>query len=291
MLLAWDSAFFGRRIGRVRDSRLTPEMLAAIDRWTADEAVDCLYFLADSGDPETTPLAEAGGFQLVDLRVTLARRGGGSPNGAGPAEPAPASPPRVRPASAEDLPALRRIAAVSHRDSRFYHDRHFDRSRCDALYAAWIEKSCADPAGIVLVATPPDPAGRPAGYITGTIEKDGEGRIGLLAVAADAQGRGVGGQLIAAALDWFAGRGADPVSVVTQGRNVRAQRIYQRFGMLTRSVELWYHRWHPPGPARGPARGSAPDGYRSAAGAVSVASGAPAPAAAPPPALPEGGKR
>ncbi len=254
-LLAWDSAFFARRIGRVRGGRLTPETLVAIDRWAADEAVECLYLLADSGDPETTPLAEAGGFQLVDLRVTLARRGGGSRHGAEPAA-APGAPPRVRPASAEDLPALRRIAAVSHHDSRFYHDRHFDRSRCDALYGAWIEKSCADPAGIVLVAETTDPSVRPAGYVTGTIGADGEGRIGLFAVAADAQGRGVGGQLIAATLDWFAGRGADPVSVVTQGRNVRAQRIYQRFGMLTRSVELWYHRWHPPDPARG----SVPEG-------------------------------
>jgi hypothetical protein len=38
-------------------------------------------------------------------------------------------------------------------------------------------------------------------------------------------------------------RGAATVSVVTQGRNVRAQRIYQQFGMRTRSLELWYHRW------------------------------------------------
>ena len=152
----------------------------------------------------------------------------------------------MRPATAADLPRLCRIAAASHRDSRFYHDPHFDRRRCDALYAGWIETSCADPAGVVLVAAAADPAGPPAGYVTGTIGEDGAGRIGLFAVAANARGRGVGGALIAAVLDWFAGRSADPVSVVTQGRNVRAQRLYQRFGMRTRSVELWFHRWWPP---------------------------------------------
>ena len=250
----------------MRGGRLTRETLAAIERWVAREGIECLYFLADSGDPETAPLAEESGFRLVDLRVTLERRGGGpgAVSSAGPpAAAAPAggaagtgggrgpettagTPVRVRPATAADLPELRRMAAASHRDSRFYHDPHFDRRRCDALYAGWIEKSCADPAGIVLVAGVPDPAGRPAGYITGTIGEDGEGRMGLLAVAAAARGRGVGGELIAAVLDWFAGRGADPVSVVTQGRNVRAQRIYQRFGLSTRSVELWFHRWWPP---------------------------------------------
>ncbi|HEV3075433.1 MAG TPA: GNAT family N-acetyltransferase [Thermoanaerobaculia bacterium] len=227
----------------MRGGRLNRETLAAIERWVAREAVECLYFLADPADPETAPLAEESGFRLVDLRVTLERRLGGS----GP-ESAAGRDGRVpvRPATAADLPRLRRIAAASHRDSRFYHDRHFDRRRCDALYAGWIETSCADPAGVVLVAAAADPAGPPAGYVTGTIGEDGAGRIGLFAVAADARGRGVGGALIAAVLDWFAGRGADPVSVVTQGRNVRAQRLYQRFGMRTRSVELWFHRWWPP---------------------------------------------
>ena len=239
----------------MRGERLTRETLAAIERWVAREGIECLYFLADPGDPETAALAEESGFRLVDLRMTLERRGGGAVSGTrgagamGAGTMTAGTPVRVRPATAADLPELRRMAAASHRDSRFYHDPHFDRRRCDALYAGWIEKSCADPAGIVLVAEVPDPAGRPAGYITGTIGEDGEGRIGLFAVAAAGRGRGVGGELIAAVLDWFAGRGADPVSVVTQGRNVRAQRIYQRFGLLTRSVELWFHRWWPPAPS------------------------------------------
>ncbi|HEY6323560.1 MAG TPA: GNAT family N-acetyltransferase [Thermoanaerobaculia bacterium] len=277
----------------MRGGRLNRETLAAIERWAARERIECLYFLADSGDPETARLAEESGFRLVDLRVTLERRLGGSSgpaSGAGrtvtatgrdaptaeqaaaaaavssagpPAAAAPAGgtagaaagepettmgpPLRVRPATGTDLPRLRRIAAASHRDSRFYHDRHFDRRRCDALYAGWIETSCADPAGVVLVATAAaDPSASPAGYATAVIGEDGEGRIGLFAVAPDARGRGVGGALVAAVLDWLAGRGADPASVVTQGRNVRAQRLYQRFGMRTRSVELWFHRWWPP---------------------------------------------
>jgi len=33
--------------------------------------------------------------------------------------------------------------------------------------------------------------------------------------------------------------------VVTQGRNLAAQRLYQRNGFVTASLQLWYHRWFP----------------------------------------------
>jgi dTDP-4-amino-4,6-dideoxy-D-galactose acyltransferase len=224
----------------VRGGRLSREALARIERWAAQERVECLYLLADAADPETAPLAEAAGFRLVDVRVTLERR---SPAGER-SEPPHDRGGRVRPAAPADLPELRRIAAASHHDSRFYYDPHFDRERCDALYATWIEKSLGDPDGAVLVAEfEAAPSSPPCGYITVALGAGGEGRIGLFAVAPAAQGRGIGGLLTGAAFDWFAGRGAGTVSVVTQGRNVRAQRIYQKFGMLTRSLELWYHRW------------------------------------------------
>jgi RimJ/RimL family protein N-acetyltransferase len=44
-------------------------------------------------------------------------------------------------------------------------------------------------------------------------------------------------------MSWFAGQDIKTVHVVTQGRNTRAQRLYQRCGFVTRSMELWYHRW------------------------------------------------
>jgi len=33
------------------------------------------------------------------------------------------------------------------------------------------------------------------------------------------------------------------VTVVTQGLNVPAQRLYQKSGFLVSSVYLWYHLW------------------------------------------------
>ena len=48
------------------------------------------------------------------------------------------------------------------------------------------------------------------------------------------------------ALDWFATQGVEKVTVVTQGRNGAAQRLYQRCGFVTGSIHLWYHKWNVP---------------------------------------------
>jgi RimJ/RimL family protein N-acetyltransferase len=45
------------------------------------------------------------------------------------------------------------------------------------------------------------------------------------------------------ALQWFADQGMDSMEVVTQGRNVAAQRLYQKCGFATKEVQLWYHHW------------------------------------------------
>ena len=98
-----------------------------------------------------------------------------------------------------------------------------------------------DLADIVLVA---DQRGEPVGYITGKLHPEVEkGDIGLVSVSAQARGIGIGSQLIHAILTWFATQHIKQVVVVTQGRNIAAQRLYQRFGFQTQIVQLWYHRW------------------------------------------------
>lgn len=232
--LEWDSTFFGHRIARARGHRSSAEHADALLQWCAENEIECLYFLADSDDAETVKAVEARGFAFVDIRMTLARSGGAPPPVTG-----------IRASRPEDVAALQAMSGINHTDSRFYYDGHFSRARCDALYETWIARSCTGYADAVLVA---ERDGAPAGYVSCHLAKEpGAGRpggsIGLLGVAATAQGAGLGGALIDGALEWFAARGVTSVEVVTQGRNVRAQRAYQRRGFVSTNVQLWYHRW------------------------------------------------
>ena len=226
--LDWDSAFFHRRIARVTVNRLTREQGDLVRAWCAAEWIDCLYFLADSDDAETVETAEANHFKFVDIRLTLEHSGD-----------CPPQPTSVRTAQASDLPALKAIARLNHRDTRFYYDGHFSVDECDALYETWIERSYEGFADVVLVA---ERDGRIAGYVTCN-QRENSGSIGLLGVGSEWQGQRIGPGLINAALSWFKERGIERVQVVTQGRNVRAQRAYQRCGFISAQVQLWYHHW------------------------------------------------
>lgn len=229
--LDWDSEFFSRRIASANRRRLDHPALNELLVWCVANRIECLYLLADSDDPQTARLVETNEFLLTDVRMTFERTLGEPsfmPTGVA-----------VRPAREEDLGTLRAIAQTGHRDTRFYFDPHFDRAKCDLLYETWIENSFRGFAESVLVA---EMDGRPVGYITGHKRGD-NAQIGLIGVAEGHQGAGLGSILVKHFLSWAAREGAVRANVTTQGRNVRAQRLYQRAGFVTSSCQLWYHRW------------------------------------------------
>lgn len=232
--LEWDSEFFGRRIGTVASGGLVPENITAIEDWSRANRIDCLYFLANAEDQPGVRLAEDLGFRLVDIRLMLE-------NEMSRIELSRSSE-NVRRAQPSDIPVLKRIAGLSHHNTRFYCDSHFPVERCNQMYETWIEKSCNGIlADSVLVA---ESDGKAAGYISCKLNQDGTGEIGLAAVAANTRGKGLGGQLVRSSLQWFAAARAHKVMVVTQGRNIQAQRLYQGNGFFTRNMHLSYHRWY-----------------------------------------------
>jgi dTDP-4-amino-4,6-dideoxy-D-galactose acyltransferase len=233
--LDWDSEFFGRRIGRVTTNSLTPDSVRSILEWCRARQIDCLYFLGRTDEGNTVRIAEDSGFRLVDIRMTLERHLEGTRPVQGIAGEG-----IIRACRPGDIPPLRSIAEVAHRDSRFYNDPNFPRELCDALYATWIEKSCRGYADTVLVI---ELDGEPVGYVSCHLHDDSRGQIGIIGVGASSQGRGLGGILVNASLNWFASQRMTRVTVVTQGRNVKALRLYQKCGFLVQSVQLWYHKW------------------------------------------------
>ncbi len=233
--LPWDSDFFACRIGRAAAGHYDGQRFTSLLAACRQLELDCLYLLVAAGDPDTSRLAECHGLRLADIRVTMeCRLPTTAPH---PWQPANKN---IRPARPEDIPRLRPMAAANHRDSRFYQDPHFPRDRCDELYATWIEKSCRGYAEEVLTF---EKGGEAAGYISCHLPAPGVGQIGLVGVDSAWQGGGIGSQLLAESLRWFASQGVIRVEVVTQGCNIAAQRLYQKQGFLVLRQEIWFHGW------------------------------------------------
>jgi dTDP-4-amino-4,6-dideoxy-D-galactose acyltransferase len=236
-ILEWDTAFFDLRIARVCQDTLTIDEAHWVDRWCCDNNVACLYFLARADEPFTLRVAETHKFALTDIRVTyLAEL-------VGPFfRDSVGSQSVIRPAKPADLPVLQRIARHGHTASRFYADERFPRHLCDALYETWITRSCTGHADLVLIA---ELQGAPIGYLTCHLDSEQRlGSIGLVGVDKPAQGQGVGQALVGEALKWFGAQQMRAVTLVTQGHNIAAQRLYQKNGFRTSSVQFWYHKWY-----------------------------------------------
>ena len=239
-LLPWDTEFFRCRIARVCGNTLRPEPAAQIDEWSQRHRIRCLYFLSRMDDPATIQIAEQHGFGLVDIRVTFEQAHMRSPD---PARSDLSGGVNLRPAQPGDTAALQAIARTAHGATRFFNDSHFPRQRVEDLYSTWITLEVQGRARIVLVAA--SAANQPLGYVSCHLDPvNGKGQIGLVGVKAEERGKGIGKNLVLAALDWFRTQAAREVTVVTQGNNQTAQRLYQRCGFLSRDLQLWYHKWY-----------------------------------------------
>ena len=232
--LPWDSEFFGRRIAKVLPSSLRNEEIQVLDAWSKRERIDCLYFLsADSGGPALWSV-EKSGFHLVDLRVTLFAKLDKLVLPASESD-------SICLASSADIPDLRAIAALNHGDSRFYADPHFERAKCNELYAIWVEKSVKDTDHKVFIYKPEAKA---LGYVSSCLEDGGSAIIGLVGIAKDCQGRGIATQLTNHCIRVMQSEGCTQIQVVTQGRNIKAIQLYEKCGFRLKSIQTWFHKWY-----------------------------------------------
>jgi dTDP-4-amino-4,6-dideoxy-D-galactose acyltransferase len=228
-LLEWDSNFFGVRIGRVRPGPFDP---AAVVAWQRENQIQCLYYLAEVHDTDSIHAAQDLGFHLVDIRTTFYT--------ILPVHPFldPTTP--LRKAVGSDLPALRELTVGSFIHSRFYHDPHFPREKCDELYAVWVEKQLHQKDAQVWVT---DDEYGVQGFVTVLDLNQRRTSISLIGLAVQARGRGLGHTLVNFILRERSEYGFSEFEVVTQACNSSAMNLYQSCGMRILSQQVWLHGW------------------------------------------------
>ena len=231
--LAWDSAFFGLEVVRLRAGRLDAASLPGAMQALQQRGAALAYVVTD--EPVEAEVAARFGLVHRDAKTTYARAiGDGLPAAAGVTV-------READSSNEDEVAqLRALAVESGGSSRFMREERLPAGKAAELYERWMDNSLTGTlAAKVLVV---ERAGRIAGMVT-VGERAGAADIGLIAVHDWARGGGVGGALVAAALAWGRSAGLADATVVTQGHNRAACALYERCGYAVREVVQVYHAW------------------------------------------------
>lgn len=236
--LEWDSDFFGYQIAKVISHTITAEQATRINDWCIDNKIDCLYFLAVSDDAVTMHFAGDNQYRFVDIRHVYEMdilRWESSVNGI-------TDDFMVDIATARDTQELLPMIDNAFTNTRFYYDPYFRDEQANNLYRTWLDRSInEDFADHVIVIRK---QGKPQGFITCNLDHDTKvGTIGLIGVADYARGKNLGAILVFQSIDYFKQEGMNQVRVVTQVRNIAANRLYQKCGFRTSEVYLWYHKW------------------------------------------------
>jgi dTDP-4-amino-4,6-dideoxy-D-galactose acyltransferase len=224
-VLEWDSRHFGVKIARLPEPGDADQIERGIA--AAEQAgVRCLTTLIELNRPAVIAAAEMAGFRSYDVRLELDRTLGETV----PGEPVVATD--------ADLPRFEAIARASFFDSRFYADPNFANERAAEMYALWVRRGLGDDQRVLLT-TEED-----GGFIVCHFDAAEQiGTIDLIAVDGEARGRGIGSRLVEGAEIAFNRAGMTRARVVTQARNVPAQRLYQGRGYRTAGAAVWLHRW------------------------------------------------
>ena len=225
--LSWDSDFFNLRIGRVDIKSF--ESREAFNRLMIDSQslpYDLIYVFDEVGDNLLCSNA-----LLVDTKVFYGKElDKNSQEYSGPIYKFEG-----------DIPDsdLYSLALVSGQYSRYRLDNHFPNGSYERLYQCWIENSVNGTlADVVLFYGENDSK---SGLIT--LKQRGTNcSIGLIAVAPECQGKGVGRELICGAESWLYRRGGRFFEVATQ-RDNPACFFYERMGFRQISATKIYHIW------------------------------------------------
>lgn len=149
----------------------------------------------------------------------------------------------IRSATPADEQALGRYGAALMREHHAADPRRFILApHPEKGYGRFLVSELPDPDVIVQVA---EEAGKVVGYIFAALEpmswKDLRGPCGYVHdvyVDADTRQRGVGRELVNAALAWFRSRGMSQVVLTTRPGNEAAKRLFANIGFRATMVEM-----------------------------------------------------
>jgi len=230
--LEWDSIFFGFPIARIHVPQINQRIIDFALMQAQKDKIKCIYYLDSGSSYGSIKTAIENNFDLVDTRLTFEKFLYKST--------------RItkfdnfRFATGEDALALQEIAQEVYLSSRYFFDTNFNPDLSKLFYAEWIYKSITgDLDDFVIVC---ELNNEVAGFVSVKLSRN-HASIGLVGVKAKYRGHDVAQNLLSHLEGLLVERKIPMLRVVTQGRNIAAQRLYSKCGYLPTKCEYWFHYW------------------------------------------------
>lgn len=230
--LNWDTEFFNIKVGSIDISHFN---LKEIDE-VMKKAQNSLYRLVYLFDKELNAarsemLVSYNGCELVDTKIVFYKD-------LGDAKIYKENCRDFLPT--DDLDNLYFLALESGKYSRYKLDLNFNYTDFERLYRTWIDKSISGQIADKFIVY--ELKNRIIGFVSFRYQ-DKLSQIGLIAVAPEARGMGVGKQLIACVEALSLRQGCIGMMVATQEKNQIACSFYKQLNMIIKEKINIYHLW------------------------------------------------
>ena len=234
--LEWDSNIFGITMAAIEAPKLTPETIPLIINEAKEQEVRFLQYLCPCDDLASIHQAESNSFHLVDIRLTFQKILSSSD-----LIPEKKSGIHFGLATPAHIPDIITMSTGLYDDFRYCVDTQFPREKVDTFYHTWLSNAVYgkyDHLCYCLFIND-----KPIGYCTIRFNDQHTASLGLFGIAKEHQRKSLGNYLLQLTCADLFEKGYKEIHVVTQGKNIGAQRTYQGNGFKTLSVEMWYHKW------------------------------------------------
>lgn len=234
----WESDFFGIEIGRLYFSAplsnqpQTTYLGSCIleeDRREILNRFDLIQAKVVAEQPDNIRQLQQLGFQFVEGELDFCL----------PLSAKQQTEHLITVASAADIAELKRIFGNVFKFSRFCKPWFSDQQNRD-FYCTWIHKAVLGAFDDVCLLQR-DVTGRIQGMVSIRAIDKTQARVGLLAVAKYAQGRGMAKQLLQSAVNWCLQQQYTQLWVATQSSNQAAINVYQQQGQIAQ-ISYWFYR-------------------------------------------------
>lgn len=231
----WDSDFFGKRTGLVKNEALLTERKAKkITEEAEKEGYSFLYYLPEvSQQSEIKALRELG-FEYIDVHSTFVLDLKSLPSFPEPTAPAYL----VKQPEETDYTKLKFLARELAPFSRFYLDSRIPKEKVKELYDIWLTNSfkgiMADYVYII------GERNNPLGFVTYKMIDREEIELSLIVIEEKEKGKGLGKSLVLSTLNELKKK-ARRCSVKVSLSNTPAVGFYESLGFHLREAHLVFH--------------------------------------------------